>query len=207
LTFNFGEAEAACEQRAAHNIATALNVEHHHFDFSGPLREFYGLPQPQFLRMAGPAVTGFPTPVSQSTDVQPFGSTIALMLAASWAVKNGISDVFYAVHGDDARFTDNHPEYFNLLGTVTRECEGEQHAVTFHTPYLGIRKYEVLQKGLDLGVPFELTWSCAIGNDEHCGTCAPCLSRRGAFAVLGITDPVTYTSEFAPSLTSASSSH
>lgn len=52
LTYNFGEAEAQNERDAATAIAAELEVEHHFFDFSGPLKEFYHLPQPQFLRMA-----------------------------------------------------------------------------------------------------------------------------------------------------------
>lgn len=191
VTYNFGEAEGENEQSAAARIANEIGVVNHHFDFSGPLREFYELPQPQFLRMAmmRSSESG---PVSQSEDVQPFGSTIALMLTASWAVKNGIETVYYAVHADDSHFEDNHQSYFDLLGQVTQECEGSTYGIKFETPYLGIRKYEVVQKGTDLGVPFELTWSCAAGGEEHCGKCAPCVNRHGSFSILGLNDPVSY---------------
>ncbi|ACV07769.1 7-cyano-7-deazaguanine synthase [Jonesia denitrificans] len=191
LTYNFGEAEAQNERDAATAIAAELEVEHHFFDFSGPLKEFYHLPQPQFLRMAMMR-SSEAGPVSKSEDVQPFGSAIALLLTASWAVKNDISSVFYAVHADDSHFTDNHREYFDKLSDVTRECEGQDFAVEFHTPYLDTRKFDVINKGITLGVPFGRTWSCAAGGSTHCGQCAPCINRSGAFAVIGEQDPVAY---------------
>ena len=44
----------------------------------------------------------------------------------------------------------------------------------------------------DLGVPFELTWSCYWDRDVPCGTCVSCAERREAFASVGMKDPVSY---------------
>lgn len=102
------------------------------------------MPQPQFLRKAfGPFVVA----PNKEEHVQPFGSAIALMLMASWALKHDIVDVYYAVHSNDAVFHDNHASYFEALHTVTVECEGDEYGVTFHTPYLSINKCAVIQKG------------------------------------------------------------
>ena len=196
LTFDFGEAEGYKELIAAKSIIERVGVEHHFFDFSGPLKEFYGLNQPQFMRGAQWTTMQTP-PVNESEDIQPFGSSIALLLAASWAVKNGIEDVFYAVHAEDARFTDNKLDYFSLLSDVTSKCEGEQFRIKFHTPYISIRKHEVFEKGASLEVPFNETWSCGKGLEAHCGTCPTCHERAGAFAVNGIQDPTLYINEFA----------
>lgn len=192
VTFNFGETEGCNESQHAQRIVTNLHSErlhHYQYDFSEQFKRFYELPQPQFLRKAfGPFVVA----PNKEEHVQPFGSAIALMLMASWALKHDIVDVYYAVHSNDAVFHDNHASYFEALHTVTVECEGDEYGVTFHTPYLSINKCAVIQKGMGLGVPFGDTWSCALGETVHCGVCDPCRDRRTSFEILGIKDPVLY---------------
>ena len=59
-------------------------------------------------------------------------------------------------------------------------------------PLGGKSKEDVLRMGRDLGVPFELTWSCYWDRDTHCGTCVSCRERRDAFTAIGMKDPVPY---------------
>lgn len=185
LTFNFGEQEAPNEKRHAERMCQELGVEHHYFDFSDSLRIFFDTPHPQFLRMA----PGFSIDPRKSDTLQPFGSALALLLAASWAVRHGMSDIFYAVQANDSGFPDNHEEYFRLLGDLTSECEGEEFRITFHTPYLNVSKADVIRRGIELGVDYGETWSCGYGEQEPCGKCAPCVDRAFSFEVAGLTDP------------------
>lgn len=62
------------------------------------------------------------------------------------------------------------------------------------TPLLDMQKSEVIKAGIDLGVPFEKTWSCsaAIQSHIHCGKCGQCVERRNAFKELGVDDPTNY---------------
>lgn len=191
LTFNFGEKEGAKEQEYASKVSSELGVENHHFDFSDPLKDFYRSPNPQFLR-AGEIIMHREDGTVESSNVKPFGSSIALMLAASWAASNGISDVYYAIHSDDAIYTDNKKEYFEQLSSLTEACEGKSLAVKFHVPYLDITKSDLFGRGEALNVDFSSTWSCALGGDSHCGVCSPCDSRKAAFSKAGIADPTTY---------------
>lgn len=191
LTFSFGEAESLNERKAAVSIVDGLEgVTHHYFDFASVLREFYGLPWPQLMRKAAGPMNNHD--VSESKDVQPFGSAIALMLSASWALKNGVHEVCYAVHKNDSIFADNHSGYFSMLSDLTAACEGSAHRVVFQVPYLDLPKSDVIERGNSLGVPFDLTWSCAVGGDSHCGTCDPCRDRRMAFLVAGVEDPAPW---------------
>lgn len=184
LTFNFGEAEGWQEREHARAVISQLtgSVEHHIYDFSAPLREFYGLPTPQFLRK----VVDFETDLEVANYVQPFGSSIALLLSASWAIKHGIRDVYYGVHHGDSIYHDNTSTYFAALSKLTAICEGDAYTINFHVPYLQLAKSEVVARGVQLGVPFAITWSCAVGDTNPCGQCDPCRDRQAAFQLAGI---------------------
>jgi 7-cyano-7-deazaguanine synthase len=60
--------------------------------------------------------------------------------------------------------------------------------IRIHAPFVHKTKAEEIQLGRELGVPFELTWSCYRGGEKPCGTCDSCLLRAKAFAEAGIED-------------------
>jgi len=43
-------------------------------------------------------------------------------------------------------------------------------------------KNKIVALGSELGVPFELTWSCYYNADRPCGACVSCIERAEAFA-------------------------
>lgn len=55
-------------------------------------------------------------------------------------------------------------------------------------------KADIIRRGLDLRIPFELTHSCYDPGETGvaCGRCDSCLIRREAFRRLGVVDPVPY---------------
>lgn len=55
-------------------------------------------------------------------------------------------------------------------------------------------KADVVRKGIELGVPYELTWRCYEGGERACGTCDSCMLRLNGFAEAGYKDPIVYTS-------------
>jgi 7-cyano-7-deazaguanine synthase len=63
------------------------------------------------------------------------------------------------------------------------------------TPLIGMRKAEIVTLGLELGAPFDLTWSCYSREDRACGVCESCVLRLRAFQAAGARDPVTYVQE------------
>ena len=56
-------------------------------------------------------------------------------------------------------------------------------------PFVELNKADVVARGLELNVPYELTWSCYEGGDKPCGKCGTCLDRAAAFRANGINDP------------------
>jgi len=60
-------------------------------------------------------------------------------------------------------------------------------------PYLSLTKPAVIQKGLALGLPLELTFSCLQPRGRrHCGRCNKCAERQRAFRAAGVADPTRY---------------
>jgi 7-cyano-7-deazaguanine synthase len=60
------------------------------------------------------------------------------------------------------------------------------------TPLIHLRKAEIVRLGLELGAPFNLTWSCYSRQDQACGVCDSCVLRLRAFAAAGVSDPIPY---------------
>jgi 7-cyano-7-deazaguanine synthase len=64
-------------------------------------------------------------------------------------------------------------------------------------PFVRWTKADIVRRGVELGVPFEVTWSCYKGGKRPCGTCGTCIDRREAFAASGLVDPYPVPDEFA----------
>ena len=60
------------------------------------------------------------------------------------------------------------------------------------TPLIAMRKAEIVRLGLELGAPFDLTWSCYSREDQACGVCDSCVLRLRAFEAAGVQDPIPY---------------
>jgi len=60
------------------------------------------------------------------------------------------------------------------------------------TPLIAMSKAEIVRRGIELGAPLELTWSCYQGEERACGSCESCVLRRRAFAAAGVEDPLPY---------------
>ena len=95
-------------------------------------------------------------------------------------------------------FPDARPEFFRAMARAL--SLGLDQAIEIATPFLDLEKEDVIKRGSELGVPFELTLSCmnplfapdAPHAPMHCGLCSKCRERRDAFAAAGVSDPSAY---------------
>jgi 7-cyano-7-deazaguanine synthase len=60
------------------------------------------------------------------------------------------------------------------------------------TPVITLKKSEIIRRGIELGAPLQLTWSCYQSEDTACGVCDSCMLRLRAFAEAGVPDPLPY---------------
>lgn len=93
-------------------------------------------------------------------------------------------------------FPDARPAFFAAMSEAL--SLGLDHRIEIAAPFLDWQKQDVIRRGLELGVPLDLTLSCmspvdgGAGLPLHCGQCSKCRERRDAFAAVGTADPAGY---------------
>ena len=123
--------------------------------------------------------------------VVPNRNMILLSVATGWAISQKFDRVAYAAHsGDHAIYPDCRTEFADVLGQAIEMADWQK--VSLYRPFVDINKADIAKLGHELGVPFEMTWSCYKGEELHCGKCGTCVERREAFYLAGVEDPTTY---------------
>jgi 7-cyano-7-deazaguanine synthase len=122
----------------------------------------------------------------------PFRNAHFLSVAVSWAEVLGVDKVFIgAVEQDSSGYPDCRPAYYNAFNEVVKAGTKEGR-IKIETPLIGMRKSQIVTRGLELGAPFDLTWSCYSREDRGCGVCDSCALRLRAFREAGASDPLPY---------------
>jgi 7-cyano-7-deazaguanine synthase len=122
----------------------------------------------------------------------PFRNAHFLAAAVSWAEVLDATRIYIgAVEQDSSGYPDCRPQYYQAFNQVIRTGtrEGKSEIVT---PLIALRKSDIVKLGLQIGAPFDLTWSCYSREDMACGVCESCVLRLRAFAEAGAADPVAY---------------
>ena len=121
----------------------------------------------------------------------PFRNGLFLSAAASMALSLGCSAVYYGAHHDDwagSAYPDCSPEFVHAMAdAIARGTGGE---LRMEAPFVAWSKADIVRFGLELGVPYGITWSCYEGGDAPCGACATCVDRARAFEANGAIDPL-----------------
>ena len=127
------------------------------------------------------------------TSYVPFRNSHLLAIATSWAEVNGAKRIYIgAVAEDSSGYPDCRPEFYDAFQqTIAAGTKPDTH-IEIHTPIINLRKSEIIKRGLELGAPLELTWSCYVSEDVACGRCDSCALRLRAFAEAGVADPIRY---------------
>jgi 7-cyano-7-deazaguanine synthase len=122
----------------------------------------------------------------------PFRNAHFLAAAVSWAEVLGAQKVYIgAVEPDSSGYPDCRPAYYEAFNEVVKAGTKEGN-IEIVTPLIAMRKAEIVRLGLELGAPFDLTWSCYSHADQACGLCDSCVLRLRAFQAAGIQDPIPY---------------
>lgn len=194
LSISYGQKHDK-ELQSAEQVAAYYKVEHIHLDLA-PLFQYSDcslLKQSKEeipLESYGEQVkkTGGKRPVSTYV---PFRNGLFLASAASIAQSKGCEVIYYGAHADDAAgcaYPDCSPEFVEHMNKAI--WEGTGHELHLEAPFVNMAKKDIVKQGLELGVPYELTWSCYEGGEVPCGHCGTCIDRKAAFELNGVQDPL-----------------
>ncbi|MCI5848292.1 MAG: 7-cyano-7-deazaguanine synthase QueC [Lachnospiraceae bacterium] len=128
------------------------------------------------------------TPVSTYV---PFRNGLFLATAASIALSKECSLIYYGAHSDDAA-GNAYPDCSDAFNKSMNDAIyiGSGNQVKIEAPFVNLTKKDIVKMGLELNVPYELTWSCYEGHDKPCGVCGTCIDRIKAFEANGVRDPL-----------------
>src|SRR5271156_1179929 len=123
----------------------------------------------------------------------PFRNAHFLSIAVSWAEVLGANSVWIgAVAEDSSGYPDCRPEYYRAFQELIRAGTRPETRIEIETPVIRMRKSDIIRRGIELGAPLHLTWSCYQDEQEACGACDSCLLRLRAFHEAGVADPIAY---------------
>jgi 7-cyano-7-deazaguanine synthase len=192
LHVSYGQRTEARERKAFNDIAdhyiaaTRLDVSIEHL-----------------AKIGGSSLTDANIPVTEAdltareipTSYVPFRNANMLSIAVSWAEVIGATAISVgAVAEDSSGYPDCRPEFYQAFQKAIDAGTKPETHIELRTPIIDLTKAEIVKKGMGLGAPLHLTWSCYRDEDLACGTCDSCALRLRGFEQAGVEDPIKYAS-------------
>jgi len=122
------------------------------------------------------------------------GTMLSAVAALALSIYPGEeTEIFIGAHADDAAgnaYPDCSKAFTDAMALAIDE--GSDHKVHVVAPLVEWNKAQVVKKGLNLKVPYQLTTSCYNGRECACGKCGTCLDRIAAFKANHAVDPIKY---------------
>ena len=155
----------------------------------------------QLAKIGGSSLTDDAIPVTAAnlasstipSSYVPFRNAHLLAAAVSWGEVIKASAIYIgAVAEDSSGYPDCRPEFYAAFQSAIDLGTKPETNLTIRTPVIHLRKSDIVRKGLELGAPLHLTWSCYQESELACGNCDSCALRLRAFREAGASDPVPY---------------
>lgn len=192
LSIHYGQLHDR-ELESARKIASALQLEHWMIPVSLPWGGS-ALTDPQISIPKGRNENQISKEIPAT--YVPARNSIFLSLAASLAETQSAEAIYFGANAlDYSGYPDCRPEFIEAFeALIARGTKaGTVRPIRIVAPLLRLSKAEIVSLGVQLGVPFEATWSCYEGGEFPCGECDSCLLRAKGFREAGMGDPLMRT--------------
>jgi 7-cyano-7-deazaguanine synthase len=155
----------------------------------------------QLSQIGGSSLTDDSIPVTDAditaqgipSSYVPFRNSHLLSAAVSWAEVLGANSIYIgAVAEDSSGYPDCRPEFYEAFQRVINIGTKPETNIEIRTPVIGMKKSEIVRRGVELTAPLHLTWSCYKETVVACGNCDSCALRLRAFRQAGVEDPIPY---------------
>ena len=184
LTFNYGQKPYKREFLCSEKIAKYYKIKHDVFDIKW-LKNFYSINIPSNNIQDLENIEK--TKENAKAVWIPNRNALFINLAACIAEAHNYSNIIIGANKEEAKtFKDNSKEFINAINLSLKNST--QNEVQVIAPLINMNKEEIVKKGLELKVPFELIYSCYNSNEKHCGKCESCLRLKRALQLNGRDD-------------------
>ena len=123
----------------------------------------------------------------------PFRNAHLLATAVSWAEVLGAPAIYVGfVEEDSSGYPDCREVFLEAFERAANLGTRPGTRISLKAPLVHLRKDEIVRRGIELGAPLQLSWSCYQGEAEACGRCDSCLLRLRGFQQAGLADPIPY---------------
>jgi len=175
------------------------------------IARFYNIPETRILsieldflrKIGGSSLTDRNIPVDKEdkdntnavipTSYVPFRNTHLLSIAVSWAETINAESIYIgAVQQDSPDYPDCRAEYYEAYNKLVEVGTKPSTNIEVITPLINMRRSDIVKKGMEIGAPLQLSWSCYERNDKACGQCQSCHLRLKAFEAAGFKDKIDY---------------
>jgi 7-cyano-7-deazaguanine synthase len=113
----------------------------------------------------------------------PARNTIFLSFALSCAEAIGAKAIFIGANAVDfSGYPDCRPGFFQAFQKVAEQGT-KARKIKILAPLLNMNKTEIIDLGVKLDAPLEITWSCYKGGRKPCGVCDSCRLRARGFSL------------------------
>ena len=190
LHVSYGQLTERRERKAFNDIADFYNVE-----------KRLEVSIEYLAKIGGSSLTDKNIEVSEAnleseevpTSYVPFRNANILAIATSWAEVLQANSIYMgAVSEDSSGYPDCRPEFFVAFESAIETGTKPETNIKIKTPIIHLSKAEIVQKGIELGAPLHLSWSCYRNEGAACGTCDSCALRLRGFERADAIDPILY---------------
>lgn len=194
ITFDYGQRSSKMEVQSARKICEKLNIKHTVIqlpwlknlgksaltsDEKVPLLEFDQLDQKEICDETAQKVW------------VPGRNIVFTAIATSYAEDSDAEKIIVGWDLEEAAtFPDNSKEFLEAFNNLLEI--GSINELEIKAPLIDKNKKEIVQLGVKVDAPLELSYSCYMGEEEHCGVCESCMRRKRAFESAGLVDGVEY---------------
>jgi 7-cyano-7-deazaguanine synthase len=194
VTFDYGQRSAKMEIKSSKAICEELGFKHTVIEL------------PWLAQMGGSALTSskkVPELAMNELDDKgicdetarkvwvPGRNVVFTSIALSFAEAEGAEKIIVGWDFEEAAtFPDNSKEFLDAFNHVLKV--GSLENVQIEAPLIQMDKKQIVKIGKEIEAPLDLSYSCYMGEKEHCGICESCMRRKRAFELAGIEDRTKY---------------
>lgn len=194
ITFNYGQKAFKRELQAAREICDKMNWTHEVIDLpwlaqisNSSLNTSKEIPE-----LSEEDLDNIEKSSQSASSVWvPARNMVFTSIAVSYAESIGAEKIIVGWDAEEAAtFPDNSKEFLETFNELIKV--GSPEKIRIEAPAIDLNKEEIVELGLKVGAPIELSYSCYKGDDKHCGVCESCMRRKRAFKKLKVEDMAEY---------------